>query len=117
VVHVYCGLPVRFHACSPPRLAATQLAQSSVLNRLIAPAGLSPALTPASRAHRSSSATTNMIRADQTAQPVKRRLVERLRGIWGLGKSVLPASYTINIFFGVSCLTDSWELRLLFQRS
>ena len=39
------------HACSPPRLTATQLARSSVLNRLIAPAGLSPALMPASRAH------------------------------------------------------------------
>ena len=37
--------------CSPPRLAATQLARSSVLNRLTAPAGLPPALTPASRAH------------------------------------------------------------------
>ena len=36
---------------TPPRVAATQLARSSVLNRLIAPAGLSPALTPASRAH------------------------------------------------------------------
>src|SRR5271170_7412207 len=48
---MYCDLPVRLHACSPPRLAATQLARSSVLNRLIAPAGLSPALTPASRAH------------------------------------------------------------------
>ena len=44
-------LSVRLHACSPPRLAATQLARSSVLNRLIAPAGLSPALMPASRAH------------------------------------------------------------------
>jgi hypothetical protein len=49
--YVHCDLPVRFRACSPPRLAATQLARSSVLNRLIAPAGLSPALTPASRAH------------------------------------------------------------------
>src|SRR5476651_1610524 len=47
----HCDLSVRLHACSPPRLAATQLARSSVLNRLIAPAGLSPALTPASRAH------------------------------------------------------------------
>src|ERR1700679_3040523 len=51
VSYVHCGLQVRLHACSPPRLAATQLARSSVLNRLIAPAGLSPALTPASRAH------------------------------------------------------------------
>jgi hypothetical protein len=33
-------------SCSPPRLAATQLARSSVLNHLTAPAGLSPALTP-----------------------------------------------------------------------
>ncbi len=49
--YVHCDLPVRFRACSPPRLTATQLARSSVLNRLIAPAGLSPALTPASRAH------------------------------------------------------------------
>jgi hypothetical protein len=49
---VHYGLPVRLHACSPPRLAATQLARSSVLNRLIAPTGLSPALTPASRARR-----------------------------------------------------------------
>src|SRR6266853_1497298 len=39
------------HACSPPRLTATQLAQSAVLNRLIAPVGLAPTLTPASRAH------------------------------------------------------------------
>ncbi len=52
VVHMNCDLPVRLHACSPPRLAATQLARSAVLNRLIAPAGLPPALTPASRAHR-----------------------------------------------------------------
>jgi hypothetical protein len=51
VVHLHCGLPVRLHACSPPHLTATQLAQSSVLNRLIAPAGLSPAWAPASRAH------------------------------------------------------------------
>src|ERR1700760_4577508 len=49
--YVHCDLPVRLHACSPPRLAATQLARSAVLNRLIAPTGLSPALTPASRAH------------------------------------------------------------------
>jgi hypothetical protein len=49
---VHYDLPVRLHACSPPRLAATQLARSSVLNRLIAPTGLSPALTPASRARR-----------------------------------------------------------------
>jgi hypothetical protein len=49
--YVRCDLPVRLHACSPPRLAATQLARSSVRNRLIALAGLSPALTPASRAH------------------------------------------------------------------
>jgi len=47
---VHCDLPVRLHACSPPRLAATQLARSAVRNRLIAPTGLSPALTPASRA-------------------------------------------------------------------
>src|ERR1700751_4760135 len=47
----HCNLRVRLQACSPPRLAASQLARSSVLNRLIAPAGLSPALTPASRAH------------------------------------------------------------------
>ena len=39
------------HACSPPRLTATQLARSSVLNRLIAPAGLPRVLAPASRAH------------------------------------------------------------------
>src|ERR1700722_11563833 len=51
VSYVHCDLSVRLHACSPPRLTATQLARSSVLNRLIAPAGLSPALTPASRAH------------------------------------------------------------------
>src|SRR5882757_2332338 len=38
--YVHCDLPVRLHACSPPRLTATQLARSSVLNRLIAPAGL-----------------------------------------------------------------------------
>jgi heat shock protein HslJ len=38
-------------ACSPPRLAATQLAPSAVLNRLTAPMGLSPTLTPTSRAH------------------------------------------------------------------
>ena len=49
--YVHCDLSVRLHACSPPRLTATQLARSSVLNRLIAPAGLAPALTPASRAH------------------------------------------------------------------
>src|SRR5271156_6150172 len=49
--YVHCDLPVRLHTCSPPRLAATQLVRSSVLNRLIAPTGLSPALTPASRAH------------------------------------------------------------------
>ncbi len=54
VVYFRCDLPVRLHACSPPRLTATQLARSSVLNRLIAPAGLSPALTPASRAHQES---------------------------------------------------------------
>src|SRR6478735_158616 len=48
---VHCDLPVRLHACSPPRLAATQLARSAVLNRLIAPTGLSPALICASRAH------------------------------------------------------------------
>src|SRR5215203_2399986 len=48
---VYCDLPVRLHACSPPRLAATQLARSSVMNRLSAPAGLSPALMCALRAH------------------------------------------------------------------
>ena len=54
--YVHCDLPVRLHACSPPRLAATQLARSAVLNRLIAPTGLSPALTPASRAHRNSEA-------------------------------------------------------------
>ena len=52
--YVYCDLPVRLHACSPPRLTATQLARSSVLNRLIAPAGLSPALRRALRAHRDS---------------------------------------------------------------
>ena len=46
MVHIYCDLPVRLHACSPPRLTATQLARSAVLNRLIAPTGLSPALTP-----------------------------------------------------------------------
>src|SRR5215212_6874757 len=51
--YVHYDLSVRLHACSPPRLAATQLARSSVLNRLIAPAGLSPALMPASRAHQS----------------------------------------------------------------
>src|SRR6266498_5583768 len=51
---VHCDLPVRLHACSPPRLTATQLARSSVLNRLIAPTGLSPALRRASRAHRDS---------------------------------------------------------------
>src|SRR5215204_3596626 len=51
MVHVSYDLPVRLHACSPPRLAATQLARSAVLNRLTAPTGLSPALTPASRAH------------------------------------------------------------------
>ena len=45
-------LTVRLHACFPPRLAATQLARSSVLNLLIAPTGLSPALRRASRAHR-----------------------------------------------------------------
>lgn len=28
---VHCDLPVRLHACSPPRLTATQLARSSVL--------------------------------------------------------------------------------------
>ncbi len=38
----------------PPRLAATQLARSAVLNRLIAPTGLSPALRRASRTHRAS---------------------------------------------------------------
>jgi hypothetical protein len=48
-----CG--IRLHACSPPRLAATQLARSAVLNRLIAPTGLSPALALASRAHQLSS--------------------------------------------------------------
>ena len=53
VVHLHCGLSVRLHACSPPRLTATQLARSSVLNRLIAPAGLPPVLAPASRAHHS----------------------------------------------------------------
>src|SRR5260221_4268997 len=37
--YVHCDLPVRLHACSPPRLAATQLARSAVLNRLIAPTG------------------------------------------------------------------------------
>ena len=52
--YVYCDLPVRLHACSPPRLTAAQLARSSVLNRLIAPAGLSPALRRALRAHRNS---------------------------------------------------------------
>ena len=46
MVHLHCGLPVRLHACSPPRLTATQLARSSVLNRLIAPTGLPPALYP-----------------------------------------------------------------------
>jgi len=51
VVHFHYNLSVRLHACSPPRLTATQLARSSVLNRLIAPAGLSPALMCASRAH------------------------------------------------------------------
>jgi hypothetical protein len=51
MVHVYYDLPVRLHACSPPRLAAMQLVPHAGLNRLIAPAGLSPALTPASRAH------------------------------------------------------------------
>jgi hypothetical protein len=49
--YVHCDLPVRLQACSPPRLATTQLARSAVLNRLIAQAGLSPVLTPASRAH------------------------------------------------------------------
>src|SRR4051812_10691528 len=49
--YVHCDLPVRLHACSPPRLAATQLARSSVLNRLSAPAGLAPALMCALRAH------------------------------------------------------------------
>src|SRR5215207_3919839 len=62
--YVHYDLPVRLHACpstgsgpracrdgSPPRLAATQLARSSVLNRLSAPAGLSPALMCALRAH------------------------------------------------------------------
>ena len=46
VVHSFCNLKVRLHACSPPRLAATPLALSSVLNHLTAPAGLSPALMP-----------------------------------------------------------------------
>lgn len=50
--YVHCDLPVRLHACSPPRLAATQLARSSVLNRLIAPVGLAPTLLCALRAHR-----------------------------------------------------------------
>src|SRR6266511_6236019 len=56
---VHCDLPVRLHACSPPRLTASQLARSSVLNRLIAPTGLSPALRRASRAHRSYSPDPN----------------------------------------------------------
>jgi hypothetical protein len=51
MVHFHYDLTVRLHACSPPRLTATQLARSSVVNSLIPPAGLSPALTPASRAH------------------------------------------------------------------
>ena len=42
---------IRLHACSPPRLAATQLVPRLRDCHLIAPAGLSPALTPASRAH------------------------------------------------------------------
>ena len=49
--YVHYDLSVRLHACSPPRLVATQLARSAVLNRLIAPAGLSPALICALRAH------------------------------------------------------------------
>lgn len=51
VVHLHCGLPVRLHVCSPPRLAATQLAPDSAANRLIAPAGLPRVLAPASRVH------------------------------------------------------------------
>src|SRR5882757_3954525 len=62
---VHYDLPVRLHACSPPRLTATQLARSAVLNRLIAPTGLSPALTPASRAHQVS-------RVDPVLPPVLR---------------------------------------------
>ena len=70
--YVRCDLPVRLHACSPPRLAATQLARSSVRNRLIALAGLSPALTPASRAHQllnvdRKSAAVNKIKQTWTA--------------------------------------------------
>lgn len=42
---------------SKVRLTATQLARSAVLNRLIAPTGLSPALTPVSRTHQYSELT------------------------------------------------------------
>jgi len=45
------GGKVRPLARSPPLLTATQLARSSVQNHLTAQAELSPALTPASRAH------------------------------------------------------------------
>lgn len=73
-------LPVRFRACSPPRLAATQLAQSAVLNRLSAPTGLSPACTPASRARQS----TNLDRARHCGAIRDRSLT---RGLFEAGAS------------------------------
>ncbi len=69
--YVHCDLLVRLHACSPPRLAATQLARSSVLNRLIAPTGLSPALRRALRAHRDSK--TDPISAPPSPTPAATR--------------------------------------------
>jgi hypothetical protein len=51
--------PPIYFTSSPPRLTTTQLARSSVLNRLIAPTGLSPPLRRASRAHRDYSPDTN----------------------------------------------------------
>lgn len=37
---------------------------------------------------------------------------ESERGSWGLGKSVLPASSTLNTFFGISSQNDTDEMRL-----
>ena len=92
MVHMDYDLPVRFRACSPPRLAATQLARSAVLNRLIAPTGLSPALTPASRAHQEllTDPYFPSHEAGASARDVKISIsTARLSGGLGLGEEAL----------------------------
>ncbi len=98
-VHLNYDLPVRFRACSPPRLAATQLARSAVLNRLIAPTGLSPALTPASRTHQDSLADAYLL---HTLSPLRTKHLYQ-RNMWNVAiiLALLIAPYLGLAPFGV----------------